>query len=128
MGPVLDHIQKSGYDLTGCEVSYFSDFTNKFEHVGKHPSAETKKYIVPRYFINWDNGRLTLKTEVQASRQDESALTPTTKLSLAGDASPSLFNVRKDTSKPCLKHAMTATFNGDITPETRSRPVSAKRY
>ena len=64
LGPVLDHIQKSGYDLTGSEVSYFSDWTNTYEQVGKHPSAETKKYIVPRFFVNWNNGRLLLKTVV----------------------------------------------------------------
>ena len=127
MGPVLDHIQKSGYDLTGSEVSYFSDWTNKYEQVGKHPSAKTKKCIVPRFSVNWDNGRLVLKTVVlcSAGRQDD-ALTPTTK-SIAGDTSPSLFNGRKD-NKPSLKHAMTATFNGNFPSEARSRPVSAKKY
>ena len=63
MGPVLDQIQRTGYDLTGTRVSYFSDWSNEYVQVGRHPSVETKKCRVPSFAVNWETGRLLLKTE-----------------------------------------------------------------
>ena len=128
LAPVLEQIEKQGCDLAGCVISYYNDWHKRFIYVGRYQSLESRKFRVASCSINWDNGRLILKTTSSAEicSKSEETLTPTAKQATAAQ-SPCLNSYSSaHQRKPPLKHAMTADFNGNL-PAPRASVIPTKQ-